>query len=211
MAQFGAGLRGPANQLADIQTVIDHGRGRGRLSWDAGGWAGRGRVASRKRERTSVELGLTEDASAHSGGLHLGPCRSRWTATEASGRPRTGPRQSTSKAVDCLRLWNARTDQRLELLQGTLDMLILRTLQLGPRHGHGIGQAIRAQSDDLLKVEARLAISRTAPSREARLAENGVGRERGQSAGEVLPAHRGREGATASRAGPLVAARTRHQ
>jgi PadR family transcriptional regulator PadR len=45
-------------------------------------------------------------------------------------------------------------DQRLELLQGTLDMLILRTLQWGPRHGHGVGQAIRAQSDDLLKVEA---------------------------------------------------------
>jgi len=42
---------------------------------------------------------------------------------------------------------------RLELLQGTLDMLILRTLQWGPRHGHGIGQAIRAQSDDLLRVE----------------------------------------------------------
>ena len=44
-------------------------------------------------------------------------------------------------------------EQRLELLQGTLDMLILRTLQWGSRHGHGIGQAIRAQSDDLLKVE----------------------------------------------------------
>ena len=42
---------------------------------------------------------------------------------------------------------------RLELLQGTLDMLILRTLQWGPQHGHGIGQAIRSQSDDLLKVE----------------------------------------------------------
>src|ERR1700758_3106048 len=44
-------------------------------------------------------------------------------------------------------------DRRLELLQGTLDMLVLRTLQWGPQHGHGIGQAIRAQSDDLLKVE----------------------------------------------------------
>ena len=42
---------------------------------------------------------------------------------------------------------------RLELLQGTLDMLILRTLLWGPQHGHGIGQAIRAQSEDLLKVE----------------------------------------------------------
>ena len=43
--------------------------------------------------------------------------------------------------------------ERLEILQGTLDMLILRTLQWGPRHGHGIGQAIGQQSDDLLKVE----------------------------------------------------------
>jgi PadR family transcriptional regulator PadR len=43
--------------------------------------------------------------------------------------------------------------ERLELLQGTLDMLILRTLQWGPRHGHGIGQAISQQSDELLKVE----------------------------------------------------------
>ena len=41
-----------------------------------------------------------------------------------------------------------RDDQRLDLLQGTLDVLILRTLQWGPQHGHGIGQAIRAQSDD---------------------------------------------------------------
>jgi transcriptional regulator len=44
-------------------------------------------------------------------------------------------------------------DRRLELLQGTLDMLVLRILQWGPRHGHGIGQAIRSQSDDLLRVE----------------------------------------------------------
>jgi transcriptional regulator len=43
--------------------------------------------------------------------------------------------------------------EHLELLQGTLDMLILRIVQRGPQHGHGIGQAIRAQSDDLLKVE----------------------------------------------------------
>jgi PadR family transcriptional regulator, regulatory protein PadR len=48
---------------------------------------------------------------------------------------------------------NLNAEGRLELLQGTLDMLILRTLQWGPRHGHGIGQAIRQQSDDLLKVE----------------------------------------------------------
>lgn len=42
---------------------------------------------------------------------------------------------------------------QIELLQGTLDMLILKTLQWGPRHGHGIGQAIRATSGDVLQVE----------------------------------------------------------
>ena len=45
-------------------------------------------------------------------------------------------------------------DQRLELLQGTLDMLILRTLMWGPQHGYAIAQAIRAQSSDVLQVEA---------------------------------------------------------
>jgi len=42
---------------------------------------------------------------------------------------------------------------KLEVLQGTLDLLILRTLQWGPQHGHGIGQAIRTKSDDLLQLE----------------------------------------------------------
>jgi transcriptional regulator len=42
---------------------------------------------------------------------------------------------------------------QLELVQGTLDMLILRTLAWGPQHGHGIGQAIRLRSDDALQVE----------------------------------------------------------
>ncbi|MCU1262995.1 MAG: transcriptional regulator, PadR family [Bryobacterales bacterium] len=42
---------------------------------------------------------------------------------------------------------------RIELLQGTLDMLILRTLQWGAQHGHGIGQALRTSSDDLFQIE----------------------------------------------------------
>jgi PadR family transcriptional regulator, regulatory protein PadR len=43
--------------------------------------------------------------------------------------------------------------ERADLLQGTLDMLILRTLQWGPQHGHGIGQSIRHNSADLLQIE----------------------------------------------------------
>lgn len=43
--------------------------------------------------------------------------------------------------------------ERLELLQGTLDLLVLQTLQWGPQHGHGIGQAIRISSQDALQVE----------------------------------------------------------
>ena len=42
---------------------------------------------------------------------------------------------------------------RIELLQGTLDMLILQTLRWAPQHGYGIGQAIRAGSGDILQVE----------------------------------------------------------
>ena len=42
---------------------------------------------------------------------------------------------------------------RLELLQGTLDLLILRTLRLRPAHGHAIAKAIEHGSDDVLQVE----------------------------------------------------------
>src|SRR2546426_2424832 len=43
--------------------------------------------------------------------------------------------------------------ERLELLQGTLDLLILRTVLLGPAHGHAIARAIEFNSDDVLQVE----------------------------------------------------------
>ena len=42
---------------------------------------------------------------------------------------------------------------RLELMQGTLDMLILRTLVLGPAHGHEIAKHIQRTTDDVLQVE----------------------------------------------------------
>ena len=44
-------------------------------------------------------------------------------------------------------------NQRLELMQGTLDMLILRTLVLGPAHGHEIAKHIQRTTDDVLQVE----------------------------------------------------------
>ena len=42
---------------------------------------------------------------------------------------------------------------QIELIQGTLDMLILQTLQWGPQHGYGIANAIRTNSGDILRVE----------------------------------------------------------
>jgi PadR family transcriptional regulator PadR len=47
-----------------------------------------------------------------------------------------------------------RGEARPDLLHGTLDMLILRTLLFGPQHGYAIAQVIRAQSSDVLQVEA---------------------------------------------------------
>src|SRR4029079_15518010 len=44
-------------------------------------------------------------------------------------------------------------ETKLDLMQGTLDMLILQTLVLGPVHGHGIARAIERSSDDVLGVD----------------------------------------------------------
>ena len=52
--------------------------------------------------------------------------------------------------LECL--LESRTE-RIELLQGTLDLLILRTLQRGPMHGHAIAKAIEFRSDEVLQVE----------------------------------------------------------
>jgi transcriptional regulator len=48
---------------------------------------------------------------------------------------------------------NREPSSRLELLQGTLDLLILRTLLGGPAHGHSIAKHIQRTSEDLLQVE----------------------------------------------------------
>jgi PadR family transcriptional regulator, regulatory protein PadR len=46
-----------------------------------------------------------------------------------------------------------RSTDRIELMQGTLDMLILRTLMLGPAHGHQIARHIQRTTDEVLQVE----------------------------------------------------------
>jgi transcriptional regulator len=48
---------------------------------------------------------------------------------------------------------NPKTRPRVDLLQGTLDLLILRTLFFGPNHGHAIAKYIQRTSEDLLQVE----------------------------------------------------------
>jgi PadR family transcriptional regulator, regulatory protein PadR len=58
--------------------------------------------------------------------------------------------------VECLHLMpqpKTTYQNRIELLQGTLDMLILKTLQWGEQHGYGISQAIRVTSGEVLQVE----------------------------------------------------------
>jgi hypothetical protein len=81
------------------------------------------------------------------------------------------------------------SESRIELLQGTLDMLILRTLQWGPQHGHGVGQAIRQSSADLLLIERGSlypALHRLEAKGLDRVGMEGFGSE---PASEVLPAH----------------------
>jgi PadR family transcriptional regulator PadR len=46
-----------------------------------------------------------------------------------------------------------RASDRVELLQGTLDLLVLQTLRWGPAHGHAIAKAIEHNSEDVLQVE----------------------------------------------------------
>ena len=64
-------------------------------------------------------------------------------------------RLATSCDVDGLQPMATKSNyqNRIELLQGTLDMLILKSLQWGTQHGYGISQALRATSGEVLQVE----------------------------------------------------------
>jgi len=90
-------------------------------------------------------------------------------------------------------------DKQLELLQGTLDMLILKAVSLGPLHGYGILLRIQQISKDRLEIQQGSLYPAL-----YRLEHQGwIASEWGESEnnrkGEVLPPHRGRKAQAAKR------------
>jgi DNA-binding PadR family transcriptional regulator len=75
------------------------------------------------------------------------------------------------------------TQPKADLLQGTLDMLILKALSLGPLHGYGIIQRIRQLSDELLEVEQGFLHPAVYRTRAARLDQFQVGSDGDSPAG----------------------------
>jgi hypothetical protein len=78
-----------------------------------------------------------------------------------------------------------------EMLKGTLDMMILRTLVSGDAHGHTIAKVIEHTSEDLLQVEQG-SLYPAAPARGPEMVVVLLGCEREQSQCEVLSPHAGR-------------------
>jgi hypothetical protein len=64
--------------------------------------------------------------------------------------------------------------QRIDLPQGTLDLLILRTLGLGPQHGWGISERVQQMSSDVLQIQPAGEILRAHKER-AQAARSGKG------------------------------------
>jgi Transcriptional regulator PadR-like family len=85
------------------------------------------------------------------------------------------------------------TQPKADLLQGTLEMLILKALSLGPLHGYGIIQRIRQLSDELLEVEQGSLYPAVYRTPAARLDQFQVGCDRDRPPGQVLYADQGRE------------------
>jgi DNA-binding PadR family transcriptional regulator len=80
------------------------------------------------------------------------------------------------------------TRPKADLLQGTLDMLILKALSLGPLHGYGVIQRIRRLSDELLEVEQGSLYPAVYRTRAARLDQFQVGGAGDRPQGQVLHA-----------------------
>ena len=80
------------------------------------------------------------------------------------------------------------SSERLALLQGTLDFLILRTPVFGRQHGQGIARVIKQQSDETLLVDHEFAVPGASAPRDARLNFRRVGYFGEQPQGTVLHA-----------------------
>jgi DNA-binding PadR family transcriptional regulator len=80
------------------------------------------------------------------------------------------------------------TRPKADLLQGTLDMLILKALSLGPLHGYGVIQRIRQLSDELLGVEQGSLYPAVYRTLAARLDQFQMGGARDRPPGQVLHA-----------------------
>lgn len=78
---------------------------------------------------------------------------------------------------------------RIELLQGTLDMLVLHALQREPMHGYAIAQVIRQRSGEVLTAETGFSLPGAASTRTAEMGQVGMEADRKQAACKVLPAH----------------------
>ena len=94
---------------------------------------------------------------------------------------------------------------RVELLQGTPDLLILRTLVFGPSHGHAIASQIRATSQDVLQVETG-SLYPPPSARGAGLGHLGLAAVGQGQAGEVLHPHGNRTTTAGRRAVEVGAA-----
>jgi hypothetical protein len=76
-----------------------------------------------------------------------------------------------------------------DVIQGTLDLLILKTLSLEPMHGFGIGRRVEQMSRGVFKVNHRLPAHRAQPARTGRMARCGVAADGELAPGEILSSH----------------------
>ena len=96
---------------------------------------------------------------------------------------------------------------RLVLMQGTLDVLILRTLIFGPEHGQGIARAIQQTSEDELLVEHGALYPALQRLEAQKLISAEVGHVSQQSQGALLHADEGRTRALGEAVEPVASAR----
>ena len=127
------------------------------------------------------------------------------------GRLPAGPPGGADRSHESttLRVRSMPRTEEASLLQGTLDMMILKTLTLGPMHGYAITEFIHETSENLLRVEEGALYPALHRLELRGLARLRVGRVGEQPARQVLPADAGGPEAAGSRVGGLAASQRR--